>query len=126
MASPCGDNLISMNPSFSKDDDVDKSKCIICQQTTTEKTLCTAIGRKRIREASVAQIDDVHKRLKIIGSDDFVYHGNNICYKSYILKAEYVLKKRASSIHCTDPSSGDAKISRSESASPPVVCQLTL
>lgn len=66
---------------------VDKTICIICQTSTSECTLGYENGRKRIHEAAEIRDDVVTKRLKIIDKEDFVYHMNNTCYKTYTMKS---------------------------------------
>ena len=60
--------------------------CILCQLPNKENTTSTENGRKRIRESASIRKDVVHKRLKLFGDGDFVYHINNNCYKNYTHK----------------------------------------
>ena len=63
--------------------DFDVRKCIICQKDTNISLSSTAIGRKRIIEASKIRYDIVSKRLKCTTDDKFYYHVSNECYKYY-------------------------------------------
>ena len=74
---------------------IDKSKCIICQSSSSNRTTSTANGRKRIRELAKIRNDDVCKRLKLLGDGDFVYHMNNGCYKGYVLQKRNKLEQKS-------------------------------
>ena len=68
-------------------EDVDLSKCIICQKHRKEKTSTTKEGRERILIAAEIRQDDVLSRINLLEKDSaFVYHCSNSCYKSYTLK----------------------------------------
>lgn len=67
-------------------DSLDPSRCIMCQNVSSERTSSTENGRKRILEAAAIRNDFVSKRLKLMNNDNFVYHMNNECYKKYTLK----------------------------------------
>lgn len=87
----------------------DVSKCIICQ-TSAQGTSGSKNGRKRIREAAEIRNDSVYKRLKLTGEDNFVYHMNNRCYKSYTLQK--TLKKiltRKADIPLSEDTGGNVK-----------------
>ena len=63
---------------------VDIGKCIICQDNATEKLCSTENSRKRILDASNIRNDVVTKRIKLLNvGDNFLYHVNNKCYKTY-------------------------------------------
>lgn len=47
----------------------DPKRCIICQKSTTQPTVSTENGRKRIHEAALIREDVVSKRLKLIGQE---------------------------------------------------------
>ena len=67
-------------------EDVDKSKCIICQKTSkTLKTHSSEHGRNSIKRCTEIRNDEVTKRLKCV-DDNFVYHNSNACYKGYTEK----------------------------------------
>ena len=62
----------------------DKTKCILCQKKG--KLTSGEIGRKRIITVSNEKGDEVIlKRIKLAGSNSFVYHSDNKCYKAYVL-----------------------------------------
>ena len=62
-------------------------KCIICQVDNPSTPLrSTENGRKRILDAAEIREDIVEKRLKLLKGEEFVYHMNNPCYKTYTLK----------------------------------------
>lgn len=69
------------------DSHFDAKKCIMCQNTTHEKTVSTDNGRKRVQEASELRNDHVTKRLKQVEGNNFVYHMTNKCYKEYTNKS---------------------------------------
>ena len=62
-------------------------KCIICQVDNPSTPLrSTRNGRKRILDAAEIRKDIVEKRLKLLKGEEFVYHMNNQCYKTYTMK----------------------------------------
>ena len=69
--------------------DVDINKCIICQIDTEESTCNNAEARMKVLEAARIRNDLVGRRnwrIDQVGHEQFVYHVNNKCYKSYTLK----------------------------------------
>lgn len=66
--------------------DVDIKKCIICQIDTKESTCSNAEARMKVLEAARIRNDLVARRLEQVDHEQFVYHVNNKCYKSYTLK----------------------------------------
>ena len=76
------------------DDSFDITKCIICQKSTGVKTSSTTNGRKRICEYSEIHNDLVLKRIRLMNSEDFVYHMTNDCYRRYTLPAAINTKKK--------------------------------
>lgn len=65
---------------------VHPERCIICQKKNkkSETLHGGTIGRKRVRDAAEQKNDDVHKRLRTLGSDfEFKYHNSYACYKKY-------------------------------------------
>lgn len=69
------------------DSQFDDKKCIMCQNTTHDKTVSTDNGRKRVQEASEVRNDHVTKRLKLVKGNNFVYHMTNKCYREYTNKS---------------------------------------
>ena len=66
--------------------DADIKQCIICQKhDKVHNVISTYNGRQKLKRAAEVRQDDVYKRLKHIGDDDYVYHVNK-CYKSYTLQ----------------------------------------
>ena len=65
---------------------LDINKCIICQIDTEESTCSNAEPRMKALEAARIRNDLVARRLEQVGHEQFVYHVNNKCYKSYPLK----------------------------------------
>ena len=113
----------------SKGAPVEPSSCIICQTPSSERTTSTSNGRKRIREVASTLNDVVLKRLKVIGDDDFVYHMNNECYKTYTLKKTVQSKCDTNVKPCTQTSafSDNTKTRRSSigpRSGPTVECNI--
>lgn len=63
----------------------DPGKCIICQESKDLKTTSTPDGRIKILRAAEIRKDIVYERLKLI-EENFHYHVDNRCYKSYTMK----------------------------------------
>ena len=78
---------VKLTPDTMVNPSIDKTSCIICQQSTEEHTTGSEHGRKRVRDAALIRDDIVNKRLKLIGQEDFVYHMNLSYYKSYNMKS---------------------------------------
>ncbi|XP_052270943.1 uncharacterized protein LOC127871787 [Dreissena polymorpha] len=64
-------------------DDVDVTRCIICQNETKYPTTGTERGRIAIQEAAEIRKDIVHDRLLRLDNNNFVYHVTYYCYLSY-------------------------------------------
>ena len=61
-------------------------KCIICQKKIKKCSVTsTPNGRTKITEAAIVRKDAVLERLEYV-EKDFVYHMDNECYKSYVMK----------------------------------------
>ena len=98
---------------------VEPSSSIICQTPSSERTTSTSNGRKRIREVASTLNDVVFKRLKVIGDDDFVYHMNNKCYKTYTLNKTVQSKYDKNIKPCTHASAtSDSTNTRRSSLGP--------
>ena len=68
-------------------DKFDRRYCIICQKKNTKVLISTANGRSKIMEAAKIREDEVWDRLQSPSiAEDFLYHMDNKCYKSYVLK----------------------------------------
>lgn len=65
---------------------IDITKCIICQNDTSETTCSSPESRQKIIEAADIRQDEVTERLRIVDHRDFVYHVSNDCYKRYTHK----------------------------------------
>lgn len=103
------EKVVKLTKAGSSPTTYDVSKCIICQ-TSAQGTSGSKNGRKRIREAAEIRNDSVYKRLKLTGEDNFVYHMNNRCYKSYTLQK--TLKKiltRKADIPLSEDTGGNVK-----------------
>ena len=59
-------------------------KCIICQMDNPK--VDREWKKKRILDAAEIREDIVEKRLKLLKGEQFVYHMNNQCYKTYTMK----------------------------------------
>ena len=71
-------------------DKVDRRYCIICQKKNIKGLISTANGRSKIMEAAQIREDEVWDRLQSSSiAEDFLYHMDNKCYKSYILKKTF-------------------------------------
>lgn len=71
-----------------KKDSQDPLKCIICQERAADRT-CTSTpdGRAKVSHAAgIRQDNTMLDRIQSIGSDKFVYHSDNFCYKRYTRK----------------------------------------
>ena len=68
-------------------DKFDRRYCIICPNKNIKGLISTANGRSKIMEAAQIREDEVWDRLQSPSiAEDFLYHMDNKCYKSYVLK----------------------------------------
>ena len=87
--------------SVCKDKKFDINKCIVCQQIKATTVTSSNKGRKRLKEAAGIRDDEVSKRLKWVKTgEQFQYHMNNECYKSYTHKKslDKLIKHTAKSV----------------------------
>ena len=77
--------------------DVDIKKCIICQIETNESTSSNKEACLKVIEAAKIRNDLVARRLEQVDNEQFVYHLNNKCYKSYTLKKTLIQLKTENS-----------------------------
>ena len=71
--------------SLIRENKFDPNKCIICQKSKKYSVTSTANGRCTVMEAASIRKDVVLERLNLVDVE-FVYHMDNECYKSYVLK----------------------------------------
>ena len=68
-------------------DKCDRRYCIICQKKYIKGLISTANGRSKTMDAAQIREDEVWDRLQSPSiAEDFLYHMDNKCYKSYVLK----------------------------------------
>ena len=95
----------------------DPGKCIICQKSNDSKTTSTPDGRIKILRAAEIRKDIVYERLKLI-EENFHYHVDNKCYKSYTMKKtlDGIEKMNKNKIHETNENEPEPTIDSEEPA----------